>query len=73
MQISLDILEEDIVEIGERSLAAHVPVLRPRDRLHPLQDVCLLLRQEEIRHFTGVQDHADVLEEGLVLDLHVIQ
>ncbi len=39
--------------------------------LNPLQDLRLLLGGKEVRHLAGVQDHTDVLKEGLVLDLEI--
>ena len=46
-----------------------VPALFRSTGLHPLQDVRLLVRGEEVGDLPGSQDHTDVLKEGLILDL----
>ena len=45
--------------------------LVPGDGLHLLNDLGLLVRGVEVGHVAGVEDHADVLHEALVLDLVV--
>ena len=73
MQIHLDVLEEEIVQVGEGSFAAAVPIRPPRESLDSLQDVGLFFRREQVGHVSRVEDHADVLQEGLVLDLLVVE
>ena len=41
--------------------------------LHLLDDLGLLVRGEQVRNIGRVEDHVDVLEEGLLLDLRVAE
>ena len=47
--------------------------LSPGDRLHLLNDLCLLISRVEVGHVGRVQNHVDVLHEGLVFDLVVAE
>jgi hypothetical protein len=43
----------------------------PGDDLHLVNDVSLLIGRKDVWDIPGVEDHANVLHEGLTLDLVV--
>ena len=71
MEVALDVGQKYLVEVGERALASHISAGRLAVSLHPLQDLSLLLRLKQVGHLARVEDHADVLHEGLIFDLEV--
>lgn len=72
VQVLFHPLNEEVVHRKGRDF--HLPtLLGPGCHLHLLHQVGLLVSSEDVGHVARVQEHVDVFDEGLILDLAVTE